>query len=216
MDDAFIELLTLETTVPLVVQLFGPRIQCITSHLIYKFPNGQGTPSTLRQPDWHRDVAYTPNDLGHARIPRMEMKIAYYLTDTTAPNSAVTLFARGSNHLKEPLKILPGQADPEHVVEPRLRPGDAVFFENRTYHAGAPNLTDSITKAVMFGYGFWWMKPMDYMVQPDALIAKVDDIGKQLLNGLRGPDGRFVPGGIHKPLEEWCKQHDVTYQPVDF
>src|SRR5689334_13938157 len=34
MADDFIELLALDTTVPLVVQLFGPRIQCITSHLI--------------------------------------------------------------------------------------------------------------------------------------------------------------------------------------
>ena len=57
---------------------------------------------------------------------------------------------------------------------------------------------------------------MDYMVQDDALIEKVDDIGKQLLNGIKGPDGRFIPGGDHSPLTNWCKQHNVQYQPVDF
>ena len=214
--DAFIELLTLDTTVPLVVQLFGPRLQCITSHLVYKLPNEAGTPTDFRQPGWHRDVANTPEDLGHAQIPRLEMKAAYYLTDTSEPCSAVTMFARGSNHLKEPLTIPQGQKDPESAVEPSLKAGDAVFFENRTYHAGAVNLTGRTTKAVMMGYGFGWMKPMDYMVQPAELIGKVDDIGKQLLNGLRDPGGRFVPGGLHTPLVEWCKRHGVEYQPVRF
>jgi len=215
-DEAFLELLTLDTTVPLVVQILGPRIQSITSHLIYKFPNDPGTPPTSRTPGWHRDVANTTEDLGHALIPRIELKVAYYLTDTTAPCSAVTMFARGSNHLKEPLEFPEGQTDPDTAVEPQLKAGDAVFFENRTYHAGASNLTGNTTKAIMMGYGFWWMKPMDYAVQPEWLVEKCDDIGKQLLNGLKDKDGRFVPGGIHTPLTEWCQEHGVEYRPVEF
>lgn len=215
-DDAFLELLTLETTVPLVVQLLGPRIQSITSHLIYKFPNDPGTPKTFRTPGWHRDVAYSNDDLGYDLMPRVELKVAYYLTDTTQPCSAVTMFARGSNHLKQKLEIPSGQPDPETAVEPQLRPGDAVFFENRTWHAGACNLTGRTTKAIMMGYGFGWMKPMDYAVQSEELLDKCDPIQKQLLNGLKDKDGRFVPGGIHTPLTEWCQTHNVHYEPVRF
>lgn len=215
-EDAFLELLTLDTTVPLVVQLLGPRIQNITSHLIYKFPNDPGTPETFRTPGWHRDVAHSNEDVGHALMPRLELKVAYYLTDTTQPCSAVTMFARGSNHLKERLRIPDGKTDPDTAVEPRLRAGDAVFFENRTWHAGACNLSGKTTKAIMMGYGFSWMKPMDYMVQPQKLIDQCDPIGQQLLNGLKDPEGRFVPGGIHTPLIGWCNQYGVEYAPVDF
>lgn len=212
LDDTFLELLTHPATVPLVVQLFGPNLQLCTSHLIYKYPNPPETSGTFRQPGWHRDVANTPFDLGHAHIPRMEMKIAYYLTDTTVPCSAVTMFAPGSNHLKEALRIPDGEVDPPGAVEPALRAGDAVFFENRTYHAGAVNLTGRTTKALMMGYAYNWMKPMDYLVQPEELLEKLDDIGKQLLGGLRGPEGRFVPGGVTRPLHDWCKEHGVLYR----
>jgi ectoine hydroxylase-related dioxygenase (phytanoyl-CoA dioxygenase family) len=216
MDDAFLDLLMQETTVPLIVQLFGPNIHLVTSHLIYKLPNPKDTPRNFRQPGWHRDVADTTHDLGHACTPRMEMKCAYYLTDTSEPCSAVTMFAPGSNHLKEKLPIPEGAKDPEGAVEPSLQPGDAVFFENRTYHAGAANLLGRTTKAVMMGYGFNWMLPMDYRTQSDELLDKVDDIGKQLLGGLKDKDGRFIPGTITKPLKDWCKTNNVVYQPVGF
>ncbi len=216
MDEAFFDLLMHETTVPLIVQLFGPNIHLVTSHLIYKHPNEKGTPRNFRQPGWHRDVADTPHDLGHAHIPRIEMKCAYYLTDTSEPCSAVTMFAPGSNRLKKPLLIAEGQSDPQGAVEPSLKPGDAVFFENRTYHAGAANLLGRTTKAVMMGYGFNWMQPMDYRVQSPQLLEKTDAIGQQLLGGLQDPEGRFIPGAITKPLKDWCKANNVVYQPVDF
>lgn len=213
LDDTFLELLMHPSTVPLVVQLFGPHIHLCTSHLIYKAPNPAGTPRDFRQPGWHRDVAHTPFDLGHANIPRMEMKIAYYLTDTSEPCTGVTMFAPRSNHLKEAIHIPDDSKDPSGAVEPSLKAGDAVFFENRTYHAGAANLSDRTTKAIMMGYAFNWMRPMDYLVQSEELVEKVDDIGKQLLGGLKGPEGRFVPGGVVWPLKEWCKEHGVVYTP---
>lgn len=216
MDDAFLNMLMHENTVPLIVQLFGPNIHLVTSHLIYKHPNEKGTPRNFRQPGWHRDVADTPHDLGHSCIPRLEMKCAYYLTDTSEPCSAVTMFAAGSHKLKERLHIPEGQKDPESAVEPSLRPGDAVFFENRTWHAGAANLLGGTTKALMMGYGFNWMKPMDYFQQSEELLDKTDDIGKQLLGGLKDAQGRFIPGAITKPLKDWCRENNVAYQPVGF
>ncbi|MBI3829471.1 MAG: phytanoyl-CoA dioxygenase family protein [Planctomycetes bacterium] len=214
LDDAFLPLLTWPATVPLIVQLFGPRIHLATSHLIYKHPDPPGTPRTKRCPGWHRDIMYTPEDLGHAHIPRMEMKCAYYLTDLSEPDSGATLLAPGSNHAKARIVIDPRTHDPANALEPSLRPGDAVFFENRTWHAGGANLSGRIRKAVMFGYSFRWVKPMDYEVQPRALTERVDPIGKQLLGATADPAGRFVPGGSNEPLIEWCRNHGVTYEPA--
>ncbi|MCK6470366.1 MAG: phytanoyl-CoA dioxygenase family protein [Planctomycetes bacterium] len=212
-DDAFVPLLTNPRTVPLIVQLFGPRIHLTTSHLIYRAPDPEGTPHTERLPGWHRDIMYTSDDLGFAHTPRLEMKCAYYLTDLSAPHSGATLLSPGSNHAKERIAIDPATGDPANVLEPSLRPGDAVFFENRTWHAGGRNTSGRTRKAVMFGYSFGWVKPMDYAVMPRALASKTCEIGRQLL-GLNGDaEGRFIPGGDVRPLTEWCEKHGVAYEP---
>ena len=214
LDDAFLPLLTNPRTVPLIVQLFGPRIHLATSHLIYKHSDPPGTPRSTRLPRWHRDIMHTPEDLGHAHIPRMEMKCVYYLTDLSEPCQGATLLAPGSHRLKERLKIDPVTNDPANMLEPSLKPGDAVFFENRTWHAGGVNLSGRIRKAVMFGYCFRWVKPMDYLIQPPELVEKADSIGQQLLGRLRDPEGRFVAGGGCEPLNEWCQRHGVVYEPA--
>ncbi|MES2462524.1 MAG: phytanoyl-CoA dioxygenase family protein [Armatimonadota bacterium] len=216
MDPTFLMLLQHPRTFPLIVELFGPNIHLITSHLIYKLPSPPGTASDTALLGWHRDIAGTVHDLGHARIPRMEMKCAFYLTDMMQPSTGVTLFAPGSNHLKEPLQIPSGQSRPDGAVEPQLRAGDAVFFENRTFHAASVNLSGATAKMVMMGYGFRWLMPLDYTEQPSHVVERVDDIGKQLLNGLRDPEGRFIPGGNNAPLREWCRQHSITYTAYDY
>ena len=215
MDDAYLPLLTNPKTVSLVVQLLGPHIHMVTSHLIYKSAAPAGTPPETRDPGWHRDIGGMPGDIGHAHIPRMEMKVAYYLTDLSKPNSGVTLFSPGSNHLKHAMPIPKGRVDPENVVEPSLEPGDAVLFENRTYHAATANLSGYTRKCIMFGYGHMWMQPMDYRIQADSLANKLDPIGQQLIGALKAPDGSFVPGGINTPLREWCKANNFAYTPPD-
>jgi ectoine hydroxylase-related dioxygenase (phytanoyl-CoA dioxygenase family) len=212
MDDAFLPLLANEKTVPLLVQILGPNIHLITSHLIHKQPNAPETPRTRRVPGWHRDVAGTVEDLGHAHIPRLEIKCAYYLSDLREPDSGATLFSPGSHLLKERLVIPEGQADPDNAIEPSLSPGDAVFFENRTWHAGAVNLSGLTTRAVMMGYGHQWLKPFDYAIQPASLTDGLDPIGQQLLGALKDPEGKFIPGGINKPLRDWCREHGVDFK----
>jgi ectoine hydroxylase-related dioxygenase (phytanoyl-CoA dioxygenase family) len=214
LDDAFIPLLTHDKTVPLIAQLFGPNIHLATSHLIYKQADKPGAATSRRLPGWHRDIANTPEDLGHAWLPRLEMKCAYYLTDLSVPNSGATLLAPGSNHLKTKLPINAETGDPDNALEPLLQPGDAVFFENRTWHAGGLNLSGRIRKAVMFGYAYRWMRPMDYLIQPKELVSKVDRIGAQLLGATEDPDGKFIPGGGAEPMIEWCTRHGVKYEPV--
>lgn len=102
----------------------------------------------------------------------------------------MTLLAPGSHRLKQGIKIPEGRPDPEGSVELRLKAGDAVFFENRTWHAGALNLSGRTRKAVMFGYAFRWMKPIDYAIQSKTLTNRMDDIGKQLLGSYEAHEGR--------------------------
>ena len=212
MDDAFMPLLTHPKTFSLVAQLLGPNLGLLTSHLIYRHADPPGSPDTSRMPGWHRDHFVSMRDLGHARIPRHSLKIAYYLTDLSEPNRGATMMASGSNKLKEKINIPEGKVDPETAIEPLLNPGDCVFFENRTWHAGAANLTDRIRKAVMFGYCYSWMRPIDYRQQSPEFVEKLNAMQRFLVGESVDDTREFQFDGGVNPINTWCEENGFTYQ----
>ncbi len=209
MDDAFIPLLTNEITLPLVIQLLGSNLQLSTSHLIYRHPDPSGTPDTVRRPGWHRDGGRTSRDLGEASYPRLGLKCAFYLTDLSQPNSGATLLAPGSNQLRERMEIPEGETDPRNALEPLLNPGDCVIFEYRTWHAGAPNFTEITRKAVMIGYCYRWLKPMDYIKQELSFLEKLSNLERFLVGEEVDDTLEFQPSGGINPLNEWCAEYGV-------
>ncbi len=209
MDDAFIPLLTNEVALPLVIQLLGSNLQLSTSHLIYRHPDPAGTPDSIRRPGWHRDGGRTQLDLGQDNYPRLGLKCAFYLTDLSEPNSGVTMLAPGSNQLKERIDIPEGMTDPPNALEPLLNPGDCVIFEYRTWHAGAPNFTDRTRKAVMIGYCYRWLKPMDYVKQDSTFVDKLSGIERYLVGEEVDNTVEFQPQGGANPLNAWCEKHGV-------
>lgn len=209
LDDAYIPLMTHATILPLVVHLLGSNLQLMTSHLIYKAPDPEGTPETHRDPGWHRDYLQAMMALGHYSIPRIELKCAYYFTDLSEPNTGVTMFVPGSNQLTEAIDIPSGQADPDGAVEPLLNPGDCVLFENRTYHAGAANLSTWTRKGIMIGYGYRWVMPMDFRRQSESFIEKLTPLERFLVGEPYDDVSGFQPNGGANPLEEWCTAHGV-------
>lgn len=209
LDDAFVPLLVHEKIFPIVVQLLGAYLHLTTSHLIYKFPDPHDTSASVRSPKWHRDYGRLTQDLGHAAVPRAMLKCAYYLTDLIEPNSGATLVVPGSNLLRKPLEIAEGEADPDGVFEPRLRRGDCLLFENRTWHAGAANLSDHIRKAVMFGYGYRWAAPIDYRIQPASLLEEIDPLERYLLGEPLKVSSEYQISGGESPLRAWCEKHGL-------
>jgi len=207
-EKALFSLLTHSPTVPLVVQLLSPNIQLHSLALIYKRPvSSDGTP--FRR-GWHRDIRI-PKDLGHRDLPRVGVKICYCLTDFHKPNSGMTLFARRTHLNSEALKIRKGKIDPEdvEVCDLTLNAGDAVLFENRIFHTAAPNRSDRVSRVLMYGYAYRWLKPEVYLETPDEkLLQKADPIARQLLGGYRDVD--TVPWA----LQRWAKTHGVEPDPV--
>lgn len=209
LDDAYISLLTHPVILPLVVHLLGSNLQLMTSHLIYKSPDPTGTPTTHRDPGWHRDYLQAMMTLGHYSIPRIELKCAYYFTDLSEPNTGATMVVPGSNHLTEPIEIPNGETDPLGAVEPLLNPGDCLLFENRTYHAGGANLSNWIRKGIMIGYGYRWVMPMDFRRQEEPFIEKLTPLARFLVGEQYDDVKGFQPNGGANPLEEWCKANGV-------
>ncbi|HEX8150552.1 MAG TPA: phytanoyl-CoA dioxygenase family protein [Pyrinomonadaceae bacterium] len=195
-------------TVSLVVQLLGPNIHLHSTALIYKRPVGPGAPPFRR--GWHRDIRI-PQDLGHEGLPRVGIKVCYCLTDFHRPDSGMTLLARGTHLRTEPLRVPKGRIDPEgvEVCDLRLNAGDAFLFENRIFHTAAPNLSDRVSKVLMYGYAYRWMKPEVYLEAPDAgRPGRADPVLGQLLGGYRDID---TPPWA---LREWARRHHVEPKPV--
>ena len=213
MDEAFLPLITNPRTFSIVAQLLSPWLSLLTSHLIYRHPDPPGSPDTGRLPGWHRDHYMSMRDLGDQHIPRHSLKVAYYLTDLSAPNTGVTMMAAGSNQLKQPIEIPAGQVDPVSKVEPLLHPGDCVFFENRTWHAGAANLTDRIRKAVMIGYSYDWVTPTDYRQQASELVEKLTPMQRYLVGEPADDALEFDFTGGANPIAAWCAEHGYHYTP---
>ena len=207
-DEAMLELVSNSRAVPLVVQLLGPNIHLHSTALIYKRPEDPDAPPFRR--GWHRDIRM-PKDLGHRGLPRAGVKVCYCLTDFHRPDSGMTLFARGSHLRTEALVIPKDEVDPRdtELCDLRLNAGDAVLFENRIFHTAAPNRSSRVSKVLMYGYSYRWMKPEVYLDVPDErLLRRVDPISRQLLGGYRDVD--TLPWA----LQRWAERHGVLPEPV--
>lgn len=207
-EPALLELVCHAPTVSLLVQILGPNIHLHSTSLTYKRPTDP-TAAKFRR-GWHRDIG-VPRDLGHVGLPRVGTKICYCLTDFHEPDSGMTLFARGTHLRTAPLVIPDGEVDPVggDVVDLPLDAGDALFFENRIFHTAAPNKSHRVSKVLIYGYAYRWMKQEVYLDPPDPRhIAGADLLTRQLLGGYRDVDT--------KPwaMREWARSHGVLPPPV--
>ena len=89
--------------------------------------------------------------------------------------------------------------------------GDAILFENRTFHTAAPNLSQRTSKVIIYGYAYRWMKTDQYLDPPDQRVLQrtTNAIDWQLLGGYRNVDE------IPQALIDWAEQYGVNPPPVD-
>ena len=202
-EKALLTLVSHSTTVPLVVQLLSPNIHLHSTTLIYKRPSRPNATEFRR--GWHRDIRI-PRDLGHRAVPLVGIKICYCLTDFSQRDSGMTKLAPKTHLRTEPLMLRKGQGDPigVEVCDLNLNAGDAFLFENRIFHTAAPNLSDRVSKVLMYGYAYRWMKPEVYLERPDKrLLEQADPVSRQLLGGYRDVD---TPAWA---LQAWAKRNGV-------
>lgn len=207
-EDALFDLVAKDSIVPLIVQLLSPNIHLHSTALIYKRPESPNDPPFRR--GWHRDIRI-PRDLGHKSLPLVGIKVCYCLTDFPRSNCGMTLMARGTHLRTEPLVVPKDGVDPAgvEVCDLKLKAGDAFLFENRIFHTAAPNRSDRISKVLMYGYAYRWMKPEVYLEVPHKRhLEKADPVTRQLLGGYRDVD---TPPWA---LQRWAERHHVSPEPV--
>jgi len=206
----FLNYLCHPSTFPLVVQMLGPHIQLHTSDLIYKDSESHPVTKELKGNAWHRDIGRLTRNIPHDVMPRVEIKVAFMMSDCPDNTYGQTRLARGSHLWRKGWSPTKDQLDPPETVVPTLKAGDVFMFENRTWHSPGPNISGHTRKILMMGYSYNWLRPDDYLHQSPELLESCDPIQQSLLeipNLNANDEGRFRANSRTTPLEEWANEH---------
>lgn len=239
--EAFLDLIDHPRMLPLVVDVFGWNIQIRTTHLDYRPPyprdmqagelgtgKGEDHAAGYRNVVWHPDLAGNYLFEGPSldgRLPFMEVKVGYFLSDLREHNTGALCLVPGS-HLRKPLELrdMGYRVDPSEVLELNVTPGTALLWRTAVWHCVSPNLSDKVRKVFYVGYNYRWMRPTDYVQQDPALIERSSPIRRQLLGALAtgaeplGDDPYWHPSSQYwltktwddVPLKAWAEQRQKT------
>jgi len=223
---AFLDLIDNPRILPLVVDAIGWNIQIRTTHLDVRPPypagleagelgTGEGADHAAGYKNlvWHPDLAgahmfEAPSLDG--RLPFMEVKVGYYLSDLTQKSSGAICLVPGShNRPPQELRDLNYRVNPDEVVELNVRPGTAMLWRTQVWHCVSPNLSDQVRKVFYVGYHYRWLRPTDYIQQDPALVERSSPIRRQLLGALDsgtdplGGDPFWEPSSRYWLIKNW-------------
>ena len=195
------------STFPLMTELLGWNIQLTTSHVFVRMPT-PGAAASFKASGWHCDGPRPMFPEVNGAYPLMYAKIGYFLTDLSEPDRGNLRLVPGS-HLsaKEPEKDESGE--PVGAIQVLTRPGDAVFFEQRTWHAVGPNFSETPRKNIYIGYCHRYLKAIDFMTQAPGLLEQANPIQRQLLGAVTHDLGYYLPRDADVPLKAWLEEHTV-------
>ncbi|GAA2108644.1 hypothetical protein GCM10009841_29310 [Microlunatus panaciterrae] len=201
-DRAFLDLVDYPPILPKVWGILGWNISIYHAHLIVTPPSGrQRSTATF---GWHQDSGRVNFDLPTPR-PRLSIKVGYFLSDVSEEGRGNFWVVPGS-HVAENLDVPDGRGQPEGAVPVLAKPGTAVIFDRRLWHAASPNWSEITRKVLFYGYGYRWIKPKDEMTLSD-FWDESDPIRRQLLGWGTGANGFYSPASEDVPLRGWLAEH---------
>jgi len=200
-------------TFPCVWSVLGWNIHVYHSHLDVHPP--LRTPLPFRF-EWHQDGGRQNREIETTPRPRLSVKLAYWLSDVSAPGRGNLKVVPGS-HLVDRIEGPPRRdvewPDPEGAIELTAAPGDAVFFDRRIWHTRSRNYSARTRKAVFFGYTYRWAGIRDDIGQIRAgdWLARLSPVRQQLLGGTQEPSGDHAWGHdpATTPLYGWLKERGL-------
>jgi ectoine hydroxylase len=204
--EKFADLVDYERVLPKVWGLLGWNIYLYHTHLIVTPPSGLSP--TEKTFGWHQDSGRVNRDIDTHPRPRLSLKVAYFLSDTSVAGRGNFWVVPGS-HLRDDIPVPEGEGQPEGAVPVLAKPGTAVFFDRRLWHAASPNWSDVTRKVLFYGYGFRWIRTKDDMTV-EELWPQSSPIRKQLLGYGVNANGHYSPSEDDVPLRAWLEENDPS------
>jgi ectoine hydroxylase len=203
-----LDLISHPVAVGSMIDILGWNIQLTTSHVFVRVPTPGEAPS-FKAIGWHPDgpVPRAPTVETEYGVtePRLYAKIGYFLTDLSVKDSGNLRVVPGS-HRAATMPPLDESGEPIGAIQIQTKPGDAVLFENRCWHAVGPNYAGVPRKNIYIGYCHRWMKAIDFSTQSEELLAQANPIQKQLLGAATDDLSFYLPGRTPEdvPLKEFA------------
>ncbi len=190
LDPLFLRLVDHPRILPLIVDLMGFNVQLRTSHADVRPPQPPtdadaelGAPGSFFP--WHSDAPQWGWPRVAGLIPFMEMKVGYYLTDLSTPNSGEICVVRGSHLSTQPTDAEGRRPiDAADIVSVNVRPGTALIWRTQLLHALRPNLSAQARRCLYYGYHPRWIRPSDFHQQRPDVLARCSPVQRQLLGEL--------------------------------
>jgi ectoine hydroxylase-related dioxygenase (phytanoyl-CoA dioxygenase family) len=206
-DEAYLELVDWPKTFAKVWGILGWNIQLYHSHLIITPPetarNGRD-----KKLGWHQDSDRLNKEMETSPRPRISLKVAFFLSDCSAPDRANFYVVPGS-HLQDKIDLPNGDrsADLPQGRAVLVPSGAAVFFDRRIWHSGSANYWDYSRRALFYGYSYRWIRPRDDMTV-SHFWDRLDPIRRQLFGAApTGSHGYSSPQEVDVPLRTWIREH---------
>ena len=212
-NDAFLDLVDCPTTLPKVWGILGWNIFLYHAHLHLK-PPAQESGDEQGWLEWHQDSARVNVDIETHPRPRLSLKVGYFLTDVSEPGRGNFYIIPGSQLSDEPPPAAEVGRDPREAIPERIpddaipvcaKPGTAVLFDRRLWHARSPNQSNITRKVLFYGYAYRWIRPKDDMAV-EHLHERCDPIRRQLLGAAVRNNGRYAPADDDVPLRKWLAE----------
>ncbi|HLK14795.1 MAG TPA: phytanoyl-CoA dioxygenase family protein [Fimbriimonadaceae bacterium] len=202
----FQDLVDYGPVLPKVWGILGWNIYLYHAHMIITPPSGK--PEDGKTFGWHQDSGRVNREIETHPRPRLSLKVAYFLSDLSVPGRGNFWVVPGT-HLKDNLAIpANSQGQPRDAVPVLVKPGTAVLFDRRLWHAGSPNWSDVTRKVLFYGYGYRWIRTKDDMTV-SSLWDSCDPIRKQLLGYGGSCNGFYSPSDEDVPLRVWMREHGL-------
>lgn len=203
----FADLVDYERILPKVWGILGWNIYLYHAHLIVTPPSG-------KQPDdktfgWHQDSGRVNLEMESHPRPRLSLKVAYFLSDTSEPGRGNFWVIPGSHHRDTLDRPATGVGQPDGAVPVLAKPGTAVFFDRRLWHTASPNWSDITRKVLFYGYGYRWIRTKDDMTV-QSLWEQSDPVRRQLLGWGTNANGYYSPTDADVPLRGWLRAWSPT------
>ena len=189
-DPFFLDLVDDERILPKVWGILGWNIYLYHAHLIVTPSNGDAPNDKTF--GWHQDSGRVNVEVESHPRPRLSLKVAYFLSDTSEPGRG-NFWVVPRSHLRDAIdRPADGSGQPQGAEPVLAKPGDAVFFDRRLWHAASPNWSDITRRVLFYGFGYRWLRTKDDMTV-DHLWEDSSPIRRQLLGWSVNANGRSRP-----------------------
>src|ERR1700722_7896258 len=203
-DPLFLDLVDHGKILPKVWGILGWNIYLYHAHLIVTPPTGR--PKDDKTFGWHQDSGHVNRDMETSPRPRLSLKVAYFLSNTSEPDRG-NFYVIPTSQLSDKMQMPEDAKGQPAGAQPVLvKPGTAVFFDRRLWHTASPNWSQITRKVLFYGYGYRWIRTKDDMTV-QGLWEKCDPIRRQMLGWGVNCNGFYSPADADVPLRAWLKEH---------